>query len=86
MLTEEMDGDLSYERVDGETRFVMSIMRANEVLARQPEFVEDARADHPGDQRFGGVAASFAGNGQKGNGRGAEGSNTLATGSSRSDR
>ena len=36
--------------------------------------------------RFGGVVASFAGNGRKGNGRGAEGSDVLATGDSRSDQ
>jgi signal transduction histidine kinase len=86
MLTEEMDGDLTYERVDGETRFVLSIMRATEALARQSEFIEDQQAESPASQRFGGVAASFAGNGQKGKGRGADGSNALATGYSRSDR
>jgi signal transduction histidine kinase len=77
MLTDEMDGQLTYERVDGETRFVLSILRATEALAREPEFVPDERvATSAGSGRFGGVAASFAGNGgsDQGNGRGAEGS------------
>ena len=77
MLTDEMDGQLTYERVDGETRFVLSILRATEGLAREPEFVRDDRVGtSAGSGRFGGVAASFAGNGgrEQGNGRGAEGS------------
>ena len=87
MLTDEMDGELSYERVDGETRFVLSVMRASEALAREPEFVQDTgTTTEGGARRFGGVVASFAGNGKKGNGRGAEGSDVLATGDSRSDQ
>ncbi len=87
MLTDEMDGDLTYERVDGETRFVLSIVRASEALAREPEFVQDTGVSgEGGTRRFGGVAASFAGNGRKGNGRGAEGSDVLATGDSRRER
>lgn len=86
MLTDEMEGELSYERVDGETRFVLSVMRATEALARQPEIVQDAKPLRADRGRLGGVAASFAGNARQGNGRGAEGSNTLAKGSTRSDR
>ena len=86
MLAEEMDGDLTYERVGSETHFVLSIVRATEALAREPEFVQDAGRSESTARRFGGVVASFAGNGRKGNGRGAEGSNVLATGDSRSDQ
>ena len=89
MLSDEMDAELTYERVDGETRFVLSILRATEALAREPEFVRDERATTTaGSSRFGGVAASFAGNGSKepGKRRGAEGSEALATGDPRSDR
>ncbi len=83
MLTDEMEGELTYERVDGETHFVLSLLRATEGLAPRPEFVQAARplvASRP--DRFGGVAASFAGNGEKerGNERGAEGSDALAAG------
>jgi signal transduction histidine kinase len=86
MLTDEMEGELSYERVDDETRFVLSVMRATEALARQPEFVQDAKPLAADRGRLGGVAASFAGNGPKGNGRGTDGSDALAPGPSRSDR
>lgn len=80
MLTDEMEGELTYERVAGETRFVLSLLRATEALAREPEFVRDTRATtSTGASRFGGVAAVFAGNGgpEPGNGRGEEGSEAV---------
>jgi signal transduction histidine kinase len=89
MLAEEMEGELTYERVDDETRFVLSILRATSESAQQPEFVEDSGAGLAGvGARFGGVAASFAGNGDKqtGSGRGSEGSDVLAAGDSRSEQ
>ena len=89
MLSDEMESELTYERVDGETRFVLSLLRATEALSREPEFVRDARAKADGGtSRFGGVAASFAGNGGQTTGtrRGAEGSDALAAGDPRSDR
>jgi signal transduction histidine kinase len=88
MLSDEMEGELTYERVDDETRFVLSLLRATEALAREPEFVEDSRqVGISGLGRLGGIAASFAGisGNRKGKGRGEEGSNVLATGDSRSD-
>ena len=87
MLSDEMESELTYERADGETRFVLSLLRASEALAREPEFVLDSQATaDSGSRRLGGVAASFAGNGgqKQGDGRGAEGSDTLAAGESRS--
>jgi signal transduction histidine kinase len=87
MLSDEMDGELTYERVDGQTRFVLSLLRATEALAREPEFVQDSQAaTEAGSRRFGGVAASFAGNGRSRNGRGAEGSEALAAGDPRGNR
>jgi len=83
MLSDEMEGDLTYERVDGETRFVLSLLRATEALAREPGFVEDSSAiADTRIGRLGGVAASFAGNDGKvqGDGRGVEGSDALAAG------
>ncbi len=87
MLSDEMEGDLTYERVDGETRFVLGLLRATEALAREPEFVEDGLAAGRSG-RFGGIAASFAGNGGKkqGNGRGAEGIDVLSADDPWSDR
>ncbi|MDH3260223.1 MAG: HAMP domain-containing histidine kinase [Acidimicrobiia bacterium] len=87
MLSDEMECELNYQRVDGETRFVLSLLRATEALSREPGFVEDSQATaNSGSRRLGGVAASFAGNGgqKQGDGRGAEGSDTLAAGESRS--
>jgi signal transduction histidine kinase len=82
MLSDEMDADLTYERVDGETRFLLSVLRATEALAREPEFVEDPSVATAQASRFGGVVPSFAGNGGKKQkyGRGAEGSDALAAG------
>jgi len=83
MLSDEMEGDLTYERVDGETRFVLSLLRASEALAREPEFAEDSPATtYAGTGRLGGIAAGLAGaGGQKQRPeRGAEGSDVLAAG------
>ena len=80
MLSDEMECELTYERADGETRFVLSLLRATEGLAWEPEFVMDSQASaNTGNRRLGGVASSFAGNG-----RGAERSDTLPAGESRS--
>lgn len=86
MLSNEMDSELSYERVDGQTRFVLSLLRATEALAREPEFGQDSEASaDPGTRRLGGVATSFAGNGWKGNDGGTKGSEALVAGDPRGD-
>src|SRR3990172_10821139 len=85
MLSDEMEGDLTYERVDGETRFVLSLLRASEGVARDPEFAEDSPATtYAGTGRLGGIAAGLAGaGGQKQRPeRGAEGSDVLGAGDS----
>jgi signal transduction histidine kinase len=89
MLAEEMAGELTYERVDGETRFVLSLLQASGDKAQQPEFVEDSSTGLAGvGSRFGGVAASFTGSGNHvtGSGGGAEGSDAGPANGSRSSQ
>lgn len=77
MLADEMDGDLTYQRVGEETQFVLSVAKASDVV-RDAEFVEDTAVGPVG--RLGGVAASFAGEVAAMSGKADEGSSTRAAG------